>query len=91
MARYLPRTVSVEAVQFNGENVDEIQAACALADAFFKAPDGVSPNRKLAVWNSKRGTYDYAGLGDWVLVTHGWARVLKSDVFVKEYIPAVAQ
>lgn len=84
--RYLPRTSSVEAVQFNGDNVAEVEAAARLADAMFRAPDGVSPNRKLAVWNSKRGTWDYAGLSDWVVVSEGWARVLKTDVFVREFV-----
>jgi hypothetical protein len=49
-------------------------------------PDGTSPNRKLNVWNAKRGTWDYAGTGDWVVVSEGWARVMKSEVFVKEFV-----
>jgi hypothetical protein len=84
--RYLPRMSSVEAVQFDGENVDEIRAACRLVDAAFKAPDGVSPNRKLAIWNAKRGTWDYCAVDDWVVVSEGWARVMKSETFVKEFV-----
>lgn len=84
--RYLPRMSSVEAVQFTGDNVDEIEAAARLADAPFKAPDGVSPNRKFAIWNAKRGTWDYAGLSDWVVASDGWCRVMSTDVFVKDFV-----
>jgi hypothetical protein len=58
--RYLPRMSSVEAVQFDGKNADEVEAACRLADAPFTPPGPGGFTRSLAIWNAKRNTWDYA-------------------------------
>lgn len=96
MPRYVRKNAIAEATQHTGDDWTALEAAARLGGEpapdgrYFQHADGVSPNRGFAFWNRKKGSWDIANKGDWVVVDVDGARKMRDEDFTAQYVRAVS-
>jgi hypothetical protein len=78
----------VDAIRYDGENVDQVKAACRLANVALQLPNDPTLNHlatSIAIWSAD-GIWHYLGVGDWLLRFDEGLRVVGDDLFRVRYV-----
>ncbi|WP_435601308.1 hypothetical protein [Streptomyces sp. C10-9-1] len=90
-ARYRHRTAEVEAVQWTGDNADQMRAFCSPFDFQTIDPEDrvEDPDKTAAMRESVHGTWQGLAHGDWAVKIGGRFVVGPAEDFAERYAPAV--